>query len=169
MDTATRAKGAREHYEKYEAMAQLAGVENIKHTIALFGITADEVKRAVRTNKHLNNIDLGRWDAMVGALSDAVARGNKASGRASAYSIAECVSLAKHVAKYHTAKSERPVYRTDGKLGPVLTMLAADACPAYVCNTSGYACACEEPSTCDGVRMMKRQAKGGAHGDAQGG
>lgn len=90
-----------EHWQKYEYWAQKIG---IPHLIDLVPFTKEQIIEALRTDEHLNNLSMEQWDAQdVHITRLARDRGFPA------WSLANSVSLLKHVAKYHIVSDiERP-------------------------------------------------------------
>lgn len=81
--------GAVEHAKKYEDLARQIGIEELK---ALVPATPERIRKALeRGDAHLNTIPLRHWDAAAMKL-DLRKRG---------LSLAEGVSLLKHVAQWH--------------------------------------------------------------------
>lgn len=79
----------REHIQKYEALAQRLGLEELK---TLIPVSQDKVRQALeRGDKHLNKIPLWKWDVAAGAIA------------VPGLSLGEKVCLLKHVAKWHYA------------------------------------------------------------------
>lgn len=114
-----------EHETKYEALAQLLGVECLK---ALVPATPEQVQAALAAgDEHLNSIPLGRWDGAAGVLGSHVTVACPTCGTKKAFgsptewpypqlqhtakmepwrrsprlSLAERVCVLKHVARYH--------------------------------------------------------------------
>lgn len=118
-----REKQRREHFEKYQAMAERIGIDRLR---AVIPFSPEAVRRALDNGDHyLNSLPLRRWDAAVGYFEPSYMRpkmetcptcGHKhAVGfdeRAfvrlhpfedGPHSASERVSLLKHVARYHYA------------------------------------------------------------------
>lgn len=80
--------GEIEHAEKYEALAQKIGIEELRQLIPA---SPERVRQVLaRGDKHLNMIPLRLWDAAVAGIPERLSLGEK-------------VSLLKHVAKWHYA------------------------------------------------------------------
>lgn len=88
----------RDHFAKYENLAQMIGVTAIMRMLRDHGITAARVQEAYAVDRHLNSIPLGEWDG----LHQILGRGRRN------WSLSQSVCLAKHVARHHLAGIPRP-------------------------------------------------------------
>lgn len=55
------------HSEKYQAIVNALGYEAIKECIPF---TLDQIKEAIKTDEHLNNLPLKKWDLASGFIMD---------------------------------------------------------------------------------------------------
>lgn len=84
-------EGDKEHARKYEERAQKLGIDHIR---GYMPVSAQKIRQALdRGDKYLNTIPLRKWDEMA----------NMMGYRSQGWSLAEAVSLLKHVAKWHYA------------------------------------------------------------------
>jgi hypothetical protein len=97
-------EGKREHYAKYEALAQCFSLAHIK---ALVPATADEIRAALDAgDEHLNTIPLPAWDSKhyyfktIPRAAYNITNGN--------WALCETVCLLKHVARHHIAGVPAP-------------------------------------------------------------
>lgn len=100
---------AREHYEKYEAIAQAIGIDNL---IPLIKVDADTIRAALAKDPHLNTIPLAKWDRWAGfhageALPTLGASPIPTALR-SCRSLCERGCTLKHVARHHIAGVPAP-------------------------------------------------------------
>ena len=101
------------HREKYEALARIVGINNLKHTIRFHGITKEMIEKALAEgDEHLWTIPLRVWDQM--ALSTGEADSDAPKGPPIRFeypwtklkkpqSLAMRVCMLKHVAKHYIA------------------------------------------------------------------
>ena len=106
----------RTHREKYEALAHVVGVEDLKKIIFFHGITPDRINEALAEgDEHLNTIPMRVWDQM--ALSTGEADKATPKGPAIRFkypwtklkepqSLAMRVCMLKYVAKHHIARGQ---------------------------------------------------------------
>lgn len=84
-------EGDKEHFKKYEERAQKLGIDHIR---GYMPVSAQRIRRALEQgDKYLNTIPLRKWDEMA----------NMMGYRNEGWSLAETVSLLKHVARWHFA------------------------------------------------------------------
>jgi len=84
-------EGDKEHAKKYEERAKKLGIDHIR---GYMPASAQRIRRALEQgDKYLNTIPLRKWDEMARMM------GYRNEG----WSLAEAVSLLKHVAKWHFA------------------------------------------------------------------
>jgi hypothetical protein len=118
-------KTTREHYAKYAAMAEGAGIDKLKVLVPDYVQEMDgrnrtgRLRRLVELDPHLNNIPLHLWDKVSGLqlhhsgtrttsggvfslLLSAVERGTLPKPKGG-FSLGDCVCLLKHVAIFHVA------------------------------------------------------------------
>jgi hypothetical protein len=124
-----RVKQKREHYEKYEALAQRIGIDKLVAVLEAMPLSPATVQRALDSgDEHLNSIPLRKWDEAVGYWEPSWVRpkmeacpccGHKTpvgfDERAfvrlkpfqdGPHSASERVCVLKHVARYHFAGGE---------------------------------------------------------------
>jgi len=116
-----RVKQKREHFEKYEALAQRIGLDRLRAAIPF---TPEQVRRALEAgDEYLNTLPLKKWDQAVGFLDYEIGHqekcpccGNLRTVKWTAkqfralppfeegpHTASERVSLLKHVARYYLA------------------------------------------------------------------
>lgn len=99
---AQETSGAREHYDKYEALALQLGVGALSRLVAVkWG--EEKIRAALETDEHLNNLPLAGWDSLDYSVRQLAARAGIKS-----WSLCETVCVAKHVARHHVAEAPRP-------------------------------------------------------------
>ena len=111
------AEARREHYEKYETLAQKVGVDGLR---AVLPATPEKIQAALEAgDKHLNTIPLIRWDRAAGCHQTLYDRecgrfpltfyaGPWKHVKDKGLSLAERVCLLKHVAIHHVAGQPAP-------------------------------------------------------------
>lgn len=105
LDPTIERRMRQEHYDKYEALTQNLGLHNL---IGLVPATAKQISAALESgDQHLNSIPLPRWDKAVGYSAFPNNRDMRYRWpevfRPTTLSVAERVSLLKHVARYYVA------------------------------------------------------------------
>ncbi len=79
------------HEQKYEALCKQYGVVWTKDSPRLVGITLKQLQSRFKTDEHLNNIPLRRWDSLAITFL--------AHNRNTGLSLADAVCMQKHSAK----------------------------------------------------------------------
>lgn len=108
-DEQRKARQTKEHFDKYEALAQKIGIERL---IPLVPATPSQIRAALETDFHLNNIPILRWDRAAGASQAETGRffGKDRTSpvpdalRRHGLSLAERVCVLKHVAREYVTK-----------------------------------------------------------------
>lgn len=110
MDKEAEEKMHREHYAKYDALAQRIGIDALKRIVPA---SADEIRKALEEDVYLNTIRLRRWDIAAGARFSTAGSIDRlhfdppfTSDVANGLSLAERVCVLKHVARYYIAGKE---------------------------------------------------------------
>jgi hypothetical protein len=101
-----REQAEREHYKKFERLAQALGLKTLLAFLDSAHISAELIHTCLVTDNYLNNIPLKSWKRMhpsVQALASAIDSGQPWPR---SLSIADSVCLMKHVARYHTIPEE---------------------------------------------------------------
>lgn len=107
------AKGAAEHFAKYDALARKLGIQALKIRIR---VGKKELQEALAKDPNLNNITLATWDAWAGRVpfNERGVRDFKCTwdppftrAMAGPMSLAERVCVLKHVATYYIAGNEK--------------------------------------------------------------
>ena len=114
----SESKMKQSHREKYEALAHVVGIEDLKKIIFFHGTTPDRINKALAGgDEHLNTIPLRVWDQM--ALSTGEADSDAPKGPPIRFeypwtklkepqSLAMRVCMLKYVAKHYiAARSEQ--------------------------------------------------------------
>lgn len=107
----------RSHREKYEALADVVGIEELKAIILAHNITPEKIGRALAEgDEHLNTIPMQVWDRMALSTGEADRAAPKGPPIRFEYpwtklkepqSLAMRVCMLKHVAKHYIAKKEQ--------------------------------------------------------------
>lgn len=94
----------RKHYEEYEALARLIGIEALKR---LMPVDKETLKVAYDKDEHLNSIPLAEWDRRCPAVLNLRRRAR--SGQKT-FTWAPCngVCVLKHVARHHVLEVPPP-------------------------------------------------------------
>ena len=112
----SESEAKRSHREKYEALAYIVGIEDLKKIIFFHGITPDRINVALAEgDEHLNTIPMRVWDQM--ALSTGEADSDAPKGPPIRFeypwtklrypqSLAMRVCILKYVAKHHIARRQ---------------------------------------------------------------
>lgn len=109
-DAQREARQKREHFEKYDGLAQRLGVEHVK---ALIHFDYATLKRAHKHGKHLNLIPLARFDALHPSML-MLARAtdwtdtSKKTARGFAWSLSDSVCVVKHVCRHYILNEPAP-------------------------------------------------------------
>ena len=99
-DKEVRKRQRTEHREKYEGYAKELGIVRL---CALVPVNGAEIRAAIESgDRHLNSIPLPMWDCAHGAVMQMVRSSD--TFESGGWSLANTVSLIKHVAIYHYAR-----------------------------------------------------------------
>ena len=96
LDKETRKRLKREHYDKYEALAQKMGIRAL---INIVPFEKQELINAYADDEHFNNLRLRQWDAMQSWVMITAVQ---------PMSLCDCVCVLKHVARYHIVGADIP-------------------------------------------------------------
>lgn len=118
MDQELEEKRHREHFEEFDRIARLIGIERL---IRYIPATREEVAKALKTDEHLNNIPLAKWDAQHISVQQ-MGRAAKAGWGESktAWALCETVCTLKHVARHYYVKSAQGWHSDRRDLGEFL-------------------------------------------------
>jgi len=111
MDPEVEAQMRREHFEKYEGLVQMLGVQNALAALPKSVTRARVLDSLTGGDEYLNRIPLHVWDRATGYPGDFSfgprrpwywpAWAAPLRGKVSSLSPAECVCILKHAARYH--------------------------------------------------------------------
>lgn len=120
MDQEREEEMHREHFEKYDTIARLIGIERL---IRFIPATREEVAKAIKVGEALNSIPLIMWDAKHIPVQQ-MARAAKAGWGESktAWALCETVCTLKHVARHYYVKSAQGWHADRRDLGQFLNV-----------------------------------------------